>query len=87
MSVPGVTTDYYTAVDWVRQNTPLFYGGANESKTYQLGKVTVPSLHDSISNVWTDAELTTNMSMTYKRDINVAFGNLVQAVVAAAAGE
>lgn len=55
--------------------------------TYPLGKLDIPSLPDSISNVWTDAELTTNMSMTYKRDINIAFDNLVQAVVAAAAGE
>ena len=55
--------------------------------TYSLGKLDIPSLPETISNVWTDAELTTNMSMTYKRDINVAFDNLVQAVVAAAAGE
>lgn len=55
--------------------------------TYSLGKLDIPSLPETISNVWTDAELTTNMSMTYKRDINIAFDNLVQAVVAAAAGE
>ena len=55
--------------------------------TYQLGKLDIPSLPETISNVWTDAELTTNMRMTYKRDINVAFDNLVQAVVAATAGE
>lgn len=55
--------------------------------TCSLGKLDIPSLPETISNVWTEAELTTNMSMTYKRDINVAFDNLVQAVVAAAAGE
>ena len=55
--------------------------------TYSLGKLEIPSLPEAISNVWTEAELTTNMSMTYKRDINIAFDNLVQAVVAAAAGE
>lgn len=55
--------------------------------TYNLGNLEIPSLPESISNVWTDAELTTNMSMMYKRDINIAFNNLVQAVVAAAAGE
>ena len=55
--------------------------------TYHLGKLDIPSLPETISNVWTEEELTTNMSMTYKRDINIAFDNLVQAVVAAAAGE
>ena len=60
---------------------------SQEPVTYQLGKLDIPALPETISNVWTDAELTTNMSMTYKRDINIAFDNLVQAVVAAAAGE
>lgn len=55
--------------------------------TYQLGKLDIPHMPETISNVWTDAELTTDMSMTYKRDINIAFENLAQAVVAAAAGE
>lgn len=63
------------------------YYPINTPVTYSLGKLDIPSLPEQISNVWTDAELTTNMSMTYKRDINVAFDNLVQAVVAAAAGE
>lgn len=87
MSNPGIITDYDSAVAWVKAHTPTFYGHITTSITYQLGKVTVPSLPETISNVWTDAELTTNMSMTYKRDINIAFDNLVQAVVASAAGE
>lgn len=45
-------------------------------KTYPLGKLTIPSLPETISNVWTDAELITNMSMTYKRDVNVIIANL-----------
>lgn len=63
------------------------YAPLDKESVYKLGKVTVPSLPETISNVWTDAELTTNMSITYKRDINVAFDNLAQAVVASAAGE
>ena len=66
---------------------PLTVYAEIPEKVYQLGKLDLPSLPETISNVWTDEELTTNMSMTYKRDINVAFDNLVQAVVAAAAGE
>lgn len=66
---------------------PLTVYAVAPAVTYPLGKVTVPSLPETISNVWTDAEPTTDMSMTYKRDINIAFDNLVQAVVAAAAGE
>lgn len=50
--------------------------------TYQLGKVTVPSLPDSISNVWTDAELTTNMSMAYKQDVNTVIAGLTAQIAA-----
>lgn len=71
----------------INKAAPLTVFAPIPETSYQLGKVTVPSLPDTISNVWTDAELTTNMSMTYKRDINIAFENLTQAVVAAAAGE
>lgn len=65
----------------------IFYAPLATPITYNLGKLDIPSLPETISNVWTDAELATNMSMTYKRDINIAFDNLVQAVVASAAGE
>lgn len=71
----------------INKAAPLTVFASIPETRYQLGKITVPSLPDSISNVWTEAELTTDMSMTYKRDINIAFDNLVQAVVAAAAGE
>ena len=81
-----VGTDALSSTGALADGATVYYKLATPI-TYQLGKITVPSLPDSISNVWTDAELTTNMSMTYKRDINIAFDNLVQAVVAAAAGE
>lgn len=72
---------------WVRENQPIITYPLETPVTYSLGKLDIPSLPETISNVWTEAELTTNMSMNYKRDINIAFDNLVQAVVAAAAGE
>lgn len=49
---------------------------------YQLGKVTVPSLPETISNVWTDAELTANMSMTYKKDVNIVIADLTAQIAA-----
>lgn len=71
----------------INKASPLTVFAPIPETRYQLGKLDMPALPETISNVWTEAELTTNMSMTYKRDINVAFDNLVQAVVAAAAGE
>lgn len=62
----------FTSLDVAKDllvDTVLYYERLT-AVTYQIGKLTVPSLPETISNVWTDAELTTNMSMTYKRDIN-----------------
>lgn len=81
-----VGTDALSSTGAIEDGATVYYKLATPI-TYQLGKLDMPALPETISNVWTDAELTTNMSMTYKRDINIAFGNLVQAVVAAAAGE
>ena len=72
--------------DLLKQSAYVYYQLVTPV-TYHLGKLDIPSLPETISSVWTDAELTTNTSMTYKRDINIAFENLTQAVVAAAAGE
>lgn len=84
---PDTVVSLATAKEYLRSIGAEFYVAVSVEHTYSLGKITVPSLPETISNVWTDAELTTNMSMTYKRDINIAFDNLAQAVVAAAAGE
>ena len=83
----NANTTIDTVNAWFVENQTEFLYILATPVTYPLGKLDIPSLPETISNVWTDAELTTNMSMTYKRDINVAFENLVQAVVAAAAGE
>ena len=55
---------------------------AQPATTYPLGKLTIPSLLDTISNVWTDAELTTNMSMTYKQDVNAVVAGLKRQIAA-----
>lgn len=49
---------------------------------YQLGKVTVPSLPETVSNAWTDAELTPNTTVKYTRDVNVAYDKLESAIAA-----
>lgn len=87
MTKPEKVTDIASARAYLIEIGFVAYIATVTPVTYQLGKLDIPSLPETISNVWTDAELTTNMSMTYKRDINIAFGNLVQAVVAAAACE
>lgn len=54
-----------------------------------LGKVSVPALSESTSNVWNEGNINTDVSATYVRDVTLAFtaleSKLTQAVVATAA--
>lgn len=59
----------------------VVYVAAPET-VYQLGKVTVPSLPETVSNAWTDAELTPNTTVKYTRDVNVAYDKLESAIAA-----
>ena len=49
---------------------------------YPLGKVTVPALPDSISNVWTEAEVTPRTAIQYTKDVNIAYDKLANAIAA-----
>lgn len=81
-----VGTDALSSTGAIADGATVYYKLA-KPVTYSLGKLDIPSLPETISNAWIEATLTPEMSMDYKRDINIAFDNLVQAVVAAAAGE
>ena len=74
----GTFKDLSEAAAWFAANpTTVVYTDGAGAKAIDLGKVDdIPSLPETISNVWTDAELTTNMSMTYKQDVNVVIANL-----------
>lgn len=50
--------------------------------TYQLDKVTVPSLPDSTSNVWAEAEVQGKTAIEYTKDVNIAYDKLANAVAA-----
>lgn len=55
-------------------------------KHYPLGKVTVPSLPDSISNVWTEAEVIPKTGIEYTRDVNIVVSNLEKAIASITEG-
>ena len=49
-------------------------------KTYSMGKITPPALPESISNVWTDAELIPNTAIEYTKDINIVVARIEDAI-------
>lgn len=66
-----------------------FIGKRKEPQTIPLGKVELPALPESTSNVWNDGNIPANVYISYLKDVNIAFADLesklTQAVVAAAA--
>lgn len=56
---------------------------AKPKTVYQLGKVTVPSLPETVSNAWTDAEVTPRTTLKYTKDVTVAYDKLASAIAAA----
>ena len=53
---------------------------AVEPTRYQLGKIDVPALPESTSNVWTDAELTPNTTVEYTKDVNIVVARIEDAI-------
>lgn len=67
-------------------NGVVVYVETNE-KTYNLGKINLPALQESVSNIWTDAEITPRTTIEYTKDVNIAYDKLANAIVASVGGE
>lgn len=72
----------FTTVDEAKQflKGKVFFYQAKEPKTYPLGKINLPALPESVSNVWTDAEVTPRTGIEYTRDVNIVVANLESAI-------
>ena len=66
--------------EWLLKNPiDVNYLGA-ETKTIPLGKIELPALPESTSNVWTDAELTPRTTIEYAKDVNIAIAQIEDAI-------
>ena len=74
-------TDVVQAVNgWLKEHNATVYYAFDTPKTYVLDKIDMPAAPDSIINVWTDAELPTQSTVTYVRDASIVIGNLEKAL-------
>ena len=80
-----VGTDALSSTGSIADGAIVYYKLATPV-TYPLGEVTVPSLPDSISNVWTDAEVTPRTGIEYVRDVNIVVANLESAIASITQG-
>lgn len=66
--------------EWLSKNPiDVNYLGA-ETKTIPLGKIELPALPESNSNVWTDAEITPRTTIEYAKDVNIAIARIEDAI-------
>lgn len=78
------TTQHVT--EWLAANpTEILYEVAEPTR-YSLGRIDMPKAQDSIVNVWTDAEVTPNTSISYVRDVNIVVANLESAIASITEG-
>lgn len=82
MTKPEKVTDIASAKAYLIEIGLTAYIATVTTVTYQLGKLDIPSLHETISNVWIEADLTPNCSMTYKQDVNVVIADLTAQIAA-----
>lgn len=64
----------------VDKNAPLTVVAVIPETRYPLGKIEMPTLPESTSNVWTDAEATPRTGIGYVRDLNIVVSNLESAI-------
>ena len=79
---PDTVVGLATAKEYLNSIGAEFYVAVSAEQTYSLGKVTVPSLPETVSNVWTEAEVTPRTTVKYTRDVNVAYDKLESAIAA-----
>lgn len=71
---------------WLNEHNATVYYALETFKTYALGRIEMPNAQDSIVNVWTDAEVTPNTSISYVRDVNIVIANLESAIASITEG-
>lgn len=85
--VPRTNSGDITAEECAKAaNGMTFYAPLEEEVRYQLGRIDMPKAQDSIVNVWTDAEVTPNTSISYVRDVNIVVANIESAIASITEG-
>lgn len=72
--------------EWLSKNPIDVNYLGDETQTIPLGKIELPALPESVSNVWTDAEVTPRMGIEYTRDVNIVVANLESAIASITQG-
>lgn len=72
--------------EWLSNNPIDVNYLGDETQTIPLGKIDMPTLPESTSDIWTDAEVTTNTGIEYVRDVNIVVGNLEKAIASITEG-
>ena len=72
-------------VEWLKGDV-TGYMPTLEPKEYDLGRIDLLAIPESVSNVWVDAEVTPNVTIEYTRDVNIVMANLESAIASITEG-
>lgn len=72
-------------VEWLKGDV-TGYMPTLESKEYDLGRIDLLAIPESVGNIWVDAEVTPNVAIEYVRDANIVVSNLEQAIASITQG-
>lgn len=67
--------DIETAKQILKSENGIYYYETT-SQTISLGKVELPALPESTSNVWNDGNIPANVYINYLKDVNIAYSDL-----------
>lgn len=66
-------------VEWLKGDV-TGYMPTLAPKEYDLGRIDILVIPESVSNIWVDAEVTPNVDIEYTRDVNIVVANLESAI-------
>ena len=72
-------------VEWLKGDV-TGYMPTLESKEYDLGRIDLLAIPESVGNIWVDAEVTPNVAIEYVRDVNIVVSNLEKAIASITEG-
>lgn len=83
-NVLGTTTDVKTSKAWLATNKPTFISLKKDMEVEPQSPVTLPALPAPTFNQYHDADVPSDMSTEYVRDINIVLDNLAKQVASTA---
>lgn len=83
INMKGATTNQEASDMFAALKSTIYLPCAEQS--FNIGKINLPNLPQTVSNLWVDSDLNPEIGITYVKDVNIAYDKLANAIVASGA--